>query len=125
MKPLLQALAAGAILAGVGCSLFIPKETLYLLSAKDRADQQQVRQQLGPPFLMTPTNAGEAVWVYQIREIERGSNNSWTAAGSWCDEYVLTFDAQGILRHWTHKSEKHRYEAWPSYCVTDGFSSAP
>jgi len=37
------------------------------------------------------------------------------------DEYVLTFDEQGILRKWTHKSEGHGGETEPACCVTDGF----
>jgi hypothetical protein len=35
-----------------------------------------------------------------------------------CDEYVLTFDSQGILRRWTHASELHGGELMPTYCVT-------
>lgn len=106
----------------VSCAIFLAKETLYLRSATDRASQDDVRRQLGRPMLTDSTKTGEAVWVYQVREHEKGGNNAWTNKGSWCDEYVLTFDKQGILRRWTHQSEKHRFEDWPTYCVTDGFT---
>ncbi|OLC43795.1 MAG: hypothetical protein AUH74_01675 [Nitrospirae bacterium 13_1_40CM_4_62_6] len=111
-------------LLGVGCSLFIPKETLYLESAKDRATQEEVQQRLGKPMLVASTKAGDRVWVYQVWFEESGSQNKWGAPGTWCDEYVLTFDKQGVLRAWTHKSEGHGGELMPKYCVTDGFKPA-
>ena len=111
-------------LVEVGCAILLAKETLYLRSATDRDGQNEVRRQLGRPMLTDSTKTGEAVWVYQVREREKGGYNGSTVGGSWCDEYVLTFDKQGILRSWTHQSQKHRYENWPIDCVTDGFTSA-
>ncbi len=111
-------------LLGIGCALFVPKETIYLESAQDRATQEEVRQRLGPPHLMASTKAGEPVWVYQVLQTEMSNQNSWGAPGTWCDEYVLTFDKQGILRNWTHKSEGHGGELSPAYCVTGGFKPA-
>jgi hypothetical protein len=58
------------------------------------------------------------VWVYQIREQDPG--NRWTFTGLWCDEYLLTFDDQAILRHWSHRSEFHGGELMPTYCVAGG-----
>jgi hypothetical protein len=98
------------------CSLVTPKESQYLKSAQDRATQEEVRQQLGTPRSATATQAGEAVWVYEIREIEAGSQNTWATAGSWCDEYVLRFDSQQILRQWSHKSYFHGGELMPISC---------
>jgi hypothetical protein len=40
-----------------------------------------------------------------------------------CDEYVLTFDSQGILRRWTHASELHGGELMPVSCVSSGDQS--
>ena len=95
------------IVAGGGCVLFLAKETRYLLTAADRATKEEVRQHLGQPSTITPTKAGEAVWIYRIREFVQGGNNVWNMTGDWwCDEYTLTFDAQGILRHWAHTSQK-------------------
>ncbi|MFM8550761.1 MAG: hypothetical protein ACKOCD_00335 [Nitrospiraceae bacterium] len=104
-----------------GCSLFIPQETLYLQSAQDRATQDEVRKALGEPRLKTHSLAGDPIWVYQVYQAEPGSQNSWSSFGSWCDEYVLIFNRQGVLSQWSHKSEKHGGERMPTYCVTDGF----
>jgi hypothetical protein len=124
MKMLWHAALVGLALLGTGCTLFVPKETLYLESAQDRATEVEVRQHLGLPKLVATAQAGESVWVYEVRQLEPGSQQSWAAFGSWCDEYVLTFDKQGILRRWTHKSQKHGGETMPTYCVTDGFKPA-
>jgi hypothetical protein len=124
MKAFLQVALASLLLMGTGCELLVPMETLYLKSAQDQATQEEVRERLGQPHLVASTQAGETVWVYEVREIEPGSQNTRATAGSWCDEYVLTFDRQGILRHWTHKSKRHGGELMPTYCVNDGFKPA-
>ena len=108
-------------LLGSGCELFMAKETAYLQSAQGRATQEEVRQQMGPPRFLATTPSGETLWVYRVWQIEPGGQNVYVSAGSWCDEYALSFDKQGILRTWTHKSEKHGGELMPTYCVTDGF----
>jgi hypothetical protein len=112
-------LSLGVTLAG--CSLFTPDETLYLRTAQDHASQQEVRQRLGTPVLSEMTGAGETVLVYHVMQQEPGAQNSWATAGSWCDEYVLTFDTQGILRHWTNRSERHGGETIPVGCVRGGY----
>ena len=61
------------------------------------------------------------MWVYQVLTEDPGSQNVWGTPGTWCDEYVLTFDKQRILRGWTHKTEGHGGELMPKYCVKDGF----
>jgi hypothetical protein len=106
----------------VGCILFEAEETRYLQSAQGRATPEEVKQRLGPPALTRSTEEGESVWVYQVREQQPGSRI--TAPGTWCDEYVLTFDGQGILRRWTHRSQFHGGELMPTYCVSDGFNPA-
>jgi hypothetical protein len=107
MKVLIFAMVVSLTLTAGGCVLFLAKETVYLLSANNRATQHEVQQHLGQPFMATSTKAGEAVWIYHIREFVQGGNSIWDMTGDWwCDEYTLTFDAQGILRHWTHTSHK-------------------
>lgn len=103
-----------------GC-LLIPRETRYLQSAQGHASQEEVIRQLGRPAAATVNPTGEAVWVYRVREQEAG--NRWTSTGLWCDEYVLTFDADSILRRWTHESHFHGGELMPSYCVPGGFNA--
>ena len=120
MKGLLQAALMSLLLAGTGCMLFVAKETLYLKTAQDRATQEEVRQRLGRPWVTTARPTGETVWVYEVREEEPGAR--WTSTGMWCDEYVLTFDKEGVLRRWTHKSQLHGGELMPMYCVDGGFS---
>ncbi len=123
-RPVRLACAGGLILALLGCALLIPEETLYLRSARDHATQQEVRQRLGDPVLTDSTPAGEAIWVYHVRVQEPGSQSSRATAGSWCDEYVLTFDTQGILRHWTNQSERHGGETYAvDPCVRNGYRS--
>lgn len=123
MKVFMQTAAFSLVFVATGCGLFLAKETLYLKSAQDHATMQEVQQHLGKPRFAASSGAGEKVWVYQVRELEKGGNDSSTIAGSWCDEYVLTFDKQGILRRWTHASQKHR-DRQPSFCVSDGFEPA-
>ncbi|MEW6544962.1 MAG: hypothetical protein AB1411_15305 [Nitrospirota bacterium] len=124
MKPALLVFSLVLLSSAAGCALFVPKESRYLRDAQDRATQEDVERQLGQPHLVAATETGEAVWVYEVRQLEPGSQSSWSAFGSWCDEYVLTFDRQGILRRWTHKSQKHGGETQPESCVTNGFKPA-
>ena len=105
-----------------GCSVFVPKETIYLHEARGRATQEDVRAKLGPPLMTATSKRGEPVWVYNVYFEDTSNQNSWGAPGTWCDEYVLTFDKKGILSGYTHKSEGHGGELSPSYCVTDGYN---
>ena len=119
MKVVLQAALVGMALAGPGCSLLTSKEATYLQSAQHRATQEEVLQQLGRPQRVVKTETGEAVWVYEIRDLEPGSQSTWSTKGSWCDEYVLSFDAAGVLRAWTHQSQFHGGELMPLVCIRD------
>ena len=101
----IYAMVLSLTLFDVSCVLFLAKETRYLLSATDHATQEDVRQHLGQPLGVTSNKTGEVLWAYTVRERVEGGNNAWTMVGVWwCDDYTLTFDAQGILRHWTHRS---------------------
>jgi hypothetical protein len=91
----------------MGCVVFLAKETRYLLSATDRATQEDVQRDLGQPSRIMTDETGKTVWNYHIREYVQGGNNAWTMAGTWwCDDYTLTFDEHGILRFWTHESQR-------------------
>ncbi|HXF94099.1 MAG TPA: hypothetical protein VNK46_15195 [Nitrospiraceae bacterium] len=118
MKTILQIAILGLFVPMAGCGLVIPKETRYLELAQDRATQEDVRQELGDPQRMAVTQDGELVWVYEVRQLEPGSQNTWATTGSWCDEYTLRFDADGVLRQWTHKSFLHGGELMPLTCNT-------
>lgn len=123
MKEGMRSLLAAVVLAA-GCTVFVPKETLYLESAQDRDNQEKVRAQLGTPKYTATALSGDPIWVYQIYWQDTTAQNSWGTPGTWCDEYVLTFDRQGVLRNWTHKSEGHGGELSPTYCVKEGFQPA-
>ncbi len=116
MKPLSCALIVSLLVVVSACSLIIPKETRYLQSAQGQATQEQVQQNLGTPRATKISQTGETIWVYEVREVEPGSQNTWASAGSWCDEYALTFDKDGVLREWTHKSFFHAGENMPASC---------
>jgi hypothetical protein len=110
------ALFMSGFLITLGCALIQPKETIYLRNSTDQATQEQVRRQFGPPRLISATDTGEEVWVYEIRDIEPMSQSSWSTLGSWCDEYTLRFDKAGILRDWRHESFVHGGELMPPAC---------
>ncbi len=114
-------LSVSALLAA-GCAWGEPAETAYLRTAQDRATQEEVRQQLGAPTLTAAMQTEESVWVYQIRTQQPG--NRVTAPGTWCDEYVLTFDSRAILRRWNRRSYFHGGEYAPTYCVPGGYQVA-
>jgi hypothetical protein len=121
MNALLGTVLAGLIVLQAACALLESKEVIYLKTAQDRATEQEVRQRLGAPKFAATSQAGEPILVYQVMTEDPGTQNQWGAPGTWCDEYVLTFDRQGILRRWTKKTEGHGGELMPKYCVTDGF----
>jgi len=121
MKALLETTLLSLIVLHMGCVLFEAKETRFLRSAQDQATQQEVRQRLGAPTLERTTPMAESVWVYQLRTQQVDSR--MTAAGTWCDEYILTFDSQGVLRRWTHQTQFHGGEIMPTYCVQGGYLS--
>jgi hypothetical protein len=124
MKPLVQLQLLGFLVVLIGCTLFVPKETLYLRAAQNLATQAEVRERLGAPREETSTPDGESQWVYEVREVEASAQNTWATAGSWCDEYVLAFDRQGVLRAWTHKSYFHGGETMPIRCDSGVLKSA-
>ncbi len=121
MKALLETTVLSLIVLHMGCALFEAKETRFLRSAQDQATQQEVRQRLGAPTLERTTPMAESVWVYQLRTQQVDSR--MTAAGTWCDEYVLTFDGQGVLRRWTRQVQFHAGELMPTDCVSGEYQA--
>lgn len=121
MRSLVRELSVSLLVLLMGCAVFEGKETTYLRSAQDRATQQEVQQQLGPPALAKAEEGGKSIWVYEIRYQQPG--NRMTGSGMWCDEYLLTFDSQSILRQWKGRSYFHGGELMPTYCVPDGFKA--
>jgi hypothetical protein len=116
MRVLIQVAFVGVLVTASACAMFASKQSLYLKSAQDRATQDEVRRHLGAPHSAKSTQSGESVWLYEVRELEPGSQNSWASIGSWCDQYTLKFDKGGVLRDWTHESFLHAGENMPATC---------
>jgi outer membrane protein assembly factor BamE (lipoprotein component of BamABCDE complex) len=122
MRVLPLVLLAGLLTTLGGCGLFGSEEARFLCKSQDRATQADVKQRLGEPVVTTSGAEGQSVWVYQMRTLQAGSRIN--AAGIWCDEYVLTFDQQNVLRNWTHQTQFHGGETQPQYCVQNGYRQA-
>ena len=90
-------------------------DAAYLREAQDHVTQDEIRQRWGEPKKVTSTEDGETAWVYEKREQQAG--NRGTPPGVWCDEYVLRFDREGVLRGWKHRSRFHGGELMPQECV--------
>lgn len=81
-------------LAAASCSPR-PWQVQHFDDAVDHATQEIVVGQLGSPDLVTQGADGGVTWVYRY---SRGQD---TSALFQCRNYLLTFDAQKILRRWT------------------------
>jgi len=99
----------------IGCVTSESWQVVYLKTAQDQATQEEVRQRLGPPRQTTPAETGKSVWDYEYWEHEYGDRIR--QSGSWCNQYVLTFDTQAILRQWVRQTTRHRGEMMPTACV--------
>ncbi len=107
-----------AISIGItACSHFQNKEATYLDSAKGRATQTEVRQELGAPKAIRNAEGGETVWVYEFREQQSG--NRFTAPGMWCEQYLVTFDDKTVLKKWKQLSHFHGGELMPTECIPE------
>ena len=56
MNPVTNAIVLVSLLVPLGCGLYLAKEPCYLPSATHRATQDQIRQQLGPPLMVSTDN---------------------------------------------------------------------
>lgn len=118
MKDVLGLAALGCGLLLIGCALFEPAQVTYLRTAQGRATQEEVRQRLGPPYLVRSLGAGRSVWVYEFLDHEYGDRNR--QSGIWCEEYRLTFDQQTILRQWTRRLSRQPGDLMPARgCAPD------
>ena len=91
------------------------KEAVTLEAAQGQASQEEIRRQLGEPTTTRSLEGGRSFWTYEKREQQSGSR--YSAPGMWCSEYALTFDEQGILRHWTQRTYFHGGELMPKECI--------
>ncbi|MEW6542754.1 MAG: hypothetical protein AB1411_03990 [Nitrospirota bacterium] len=89
-------LAAGLLLA---CSTW---QADYLAQHVERATQAEVEQKLGRPVLTRPLDGGGTEWVYHVfpRSLFDYPYRGHPYGDGSCEEYLLTFDQQGILTTW-------------------------
>jgi len=102
------AILCSMAMAAMACALFLSEESRYLLSAKHRATEAEVRQHLGEPAKVGRDEKRRTLWRYETRTyVQEGTNNAWTTFGAWrCDIYTLTFDQNEILQDWEHDSHR-------------------
>jgi hypothetical protein len=96
-----------------GCSLLIPPECRYLKASQGLATFDEVQQKLGAPLAKVDEPNGMR-WLYEVREEQ--PTHRGTPTRFWCDEYRLTFEKNGVLREWTHRSFFHGGELRPEPC---------
>jgi hypothetical protein len=82
-------LVAIIVLSLASCT---PWRVGYLRSAVNQATQDDIAKRLGAPHLEKGLTEGGSVWTYQYRRLGE--------YGSYCTEYVLTFDGDRVLREW-------------------------
>jgi hypothetical protein len=105
------------------CATIDTKETAWLRQAEGQATQEEIRRQWGEPASSRSLDGGRSLWIYEKREQQAG--NRYAAPGMWCDEYALTFDGQGTLHNWTHRSYFHGGELMPRECIPETASKHP
>ena len=108
------------LLVGLPACTSGTSDTAYLREAQDRVTQEEIRQRWGEPKTVSSAEDGGSAWVYEKREQQAG--NRFTMPGMWCDEYVLRFDRERVLREWSHRSYFHGGELMPKVCVPDAGS---
>ena len=78
----------------------------YLSEQVNVATENQVRAKFGSPLATQRLGNGDTVWTYQVGKNARYGDPATYAEGGVligsgeCVAYVLTFDAQRVLRAW-------------------------
>lgn len=98
---------SGLVIAAFFCLALgacLPSQWEYLIDAADRATQDEVTKRMGSPSVTMQMPDGDSVWTYryEVRSSLVGRRGDMVG-GSPCVEYVLTFDAEKILRHWVRR----------------------
>lgn len=80
-----------------------PWRKAYLSQVVNSATQDDVAKRLGPPTAMHKLDTGETVWQYRYYDSSVVGSRGNIVGGTDCIEYILSFDAQRILRSWTRQ----------------------
>jgi hypothetical protein len=89
--------SAAVLLAGASCT---SAQQEVLEQEVDHATQEQIVARFGSPLYVGRLRDGREVWTYR----ETGAGYSRDMGVGFCREYVLTFDAEGILRRWERQA---------------------
>jgi hypothetical protein len=81
-----------ATVAAFSLTACTPWRIAYLRDSVNRATQDEITTRLGPPHAVRTLTYGETVWRYQSYQ-----------GDLLCLEYILRFDAAGILRERTRQ----------------------
>lgn len=85
------------------CGLFTTRQETYLEQATGKATQKEIEQEFGEPVAVQALDNGETVWVFRYTGVSSPMLLDVDLYEVWCVEYVLTFDAEKILRHWVRR----------------------
>jgi hypothetical protein len=121
MRPFRGLASACTVAVLCACTGLESKEAAWFRQAEGQATQEEVRRQWGEPTTSRLLETGESLWTYEKREQQAG--NRYAAPGMWCNQYTLTFDGHGVLRHWTHRSYFHGGELMPRECIPQSGAS--
>lgn len=67
MMEMLRLAVTSITIFAMGCGLFLPKETRFLMSARHHATQNEVKEKMGEPIRSQVTPNGDTMWVYHVR----------------------------------------------------------
>ncbi|MBX3234773.1 MAG: hypothetical protein KF814_01355 [Nitrospiraceae bacterium] len=119
LRSYMGVLAVGCALAA--CGSLQSREAAYLNESRGRATQTEVREHLGAPQTTRTVESGDTIWIYEKREQQAG--NRYSAPGTWCEQFLLTFDKQSVLQQWTQRTDFQGGEVMPAVCFPDSATS--
>ena len=78
----------------------------YLEAGINTLTMDKVTKKLGPPHQTGVPQDGSTVWRYQYKRRYVRSTTYRMYWASRCEEYILTFDENGVLRQWNRLSRE-------------------
>lgn len=86
-----------------GCGLLSTRQVTYLEQATDRATQEEVLQEFGEPVEQRTLDDGSTELTFRYSGVSMAMMLPTDITAGYCVEYVVTFDADKILRHWVRQ----------------------
>ncbi len=82
-----------------GCGLLSTRQVTYLEQAMGRAKQEEVLQEFGEPAEKRVLDDGGTELTFRYSGVSMAMMLPTDMDAGYCVEYVVTFDADKILRH--------------------------